>query len=242
VEHAEYCTVAETEAGVLRAAAVTAGPDATVPTCPEWTVQRLVAHTARGFATVAAVLRAADTAGGRPSVLEPEGDFDAVLAAYDERLATMLDVLRAVDPAAPAWHFSPTAPKTAAFWARRVAHECTVHRIDVQSVTGQEGAVRSEVAADGVDEVLTRLIQRWTDQWATAEFAGTVLYHAADAGRAWTVRFAPGQIPQTARESVAEPDASVVGLADAVYRAAWGRPSGATVTGDPALVRAARAR
>lgn len=242
MEHAEYCTVAETEGRALRAAAVTAGPDATVPTCPEWTVQRLVAHTARVFGLATAAVRAADPAGSRPPVTKPAGDFDAVLAAYDERLSTMLDVLRAVDPAAPAWHFSPTAPKTAAFWARRVAHECTVHRIDAQSVIGEEGAVRSEVAADGVDEVLTRLIQRWTDQWATAELAGTVLYHAADAGRAWTVRFAPGQLPQTAREAVAEPDASVVGLADAVYRAAWGRPSGATVTGDPALVRAARAR
>ena len=69
-----------------------------------------------------------------------------------------------------------------------------------------------------------------------------MLYHAADAGRAWTVRLVAGQLPQTAPESVAEPDASVVGLADAVYRAAWGRPSGATVTGDPALVQATRAR
>jgi phenolic acid decarboxylase len=56
------------------------------------------------------------------------------------------------------------------------------------------------------------------------------------------VRLVAGQLPQTAPESATEPDASVVGLADAVYRAAWGRPSGATVTGDPALVRATRAR
>lgn len=242
VEHAEYCTVTETEAGALRAAAVTAGPDATVPTCPEWTVQRLVAHTARVFALVTAALRAADPAAGRPSVTEPEGDFDTVLGAYDERLATMLEVLRAMDPAAPAWHPSPTAPKTAASLARRMAHESVMHRIDVQSVRGEEGPVGSELAADGVDEALTWLLQRWTDRWATSELDGIVLYHAADAGRAWTVRFVPGQIPQTAREAAAEPDASVVGLADAVFRAAWGRPSGATVTGDPVLVRAARAR
>lgn len=41
-----------------------------------------------------------------------------------------------------------------------------------------------DVAADGVDEVLRWLIPRWTDRWATAELSGTVLYHAADAGRA----------------------------------------------------------
>jgi hypothetical protein len=71
--------------------------------------------------------------------------------------------------------------------------------------------------------------------------SGTVLYHAADAGRAWTVRLVPGQLPQTAPETVTEPDASVIGLADAVYRAAWGRPSGALVSGDTTLVDATRA-
>jgi hypothetical protein len=69
-----------------------------------------------------------------------------------------------------------------------------------------------------------------------------VLYHAADAGRAWTVRLVPGQLPQTAAEAGTEPDASVIGLADAVYRAAWGRPSGAVVSGDSAMVDLTRAR
>ena len=248
----DYCTVAETEAGRLRAAALAAGPGTAVPTCPEWTVHRLVAHTAGAFGMVTGALRAADPSSPPPRPSRPEGDFDAVLATYDERLATMLELLRSVDPTAPAWHFSPTAPKTAASLSRRMAHETTVHRIDAQAAAGgalsnvapsdQDARVDPEVAADGVDEVLRWLIQRWTDQWATGELTGTVLYHAADAGRAWTVRLVAGQLPQTAPESVTEPDASVVGLADAVYRAAWGRPSGATVTGDPALVQATRAR
>ncbi|MDT7712559.1 MAG: hypothetical protein QOG46_1248, partial [Pseudonocardiales bacterium] len=38
-----------------------------------------------------------------------------------------------------------------------------------------------------------------------------------------------------------ELDASVIGLADAVYRAAWGRPSGAAISGDITLVEATRA-
>ncbi|MGH3991485.1 MAG: hypothetical protein ACRDSN_03365, partial [Pseudonocardiaceae bacterium] len=80
-----------------------------------------------------------------------------------------------------------------------------------------------------------------TDTWAVSELAGTVLYHAADAGRAWAVRLVPGQLPQTVPEAVTEPGASVVGLADAVYRAAWGRPSGALISGDSALVDATRA-
>jgi hypothetical protein len=52
----------------------------------------------------------------------------------------------------------------------------------------------------------------------------------------------PGQLPQTAPETVTEPDASVVGLANAVYRAAWGRPSHAMLSGDTTLVEATSAR
>lgn len=239
----DYCTVIETEAGLLRAAVLAVAPDTAVPNCPDWTVQRLLGHTARVFGMAADVLRAGDPSQPPPKASPPPRDFDGLVADYDERLADLLAVLRDTSPDAPAWHFSPTAPKTAAFWARRMAHEATVHRLDAEGASGeQDSGVGQELAADGIDEVLTRLIQRWTDEWARAELTGTVIYHAADAGRAWTVRLVPGQLPQTAPETVAEPDASVIGLADAVYRAAWGRPSHATVTGNRELAKAARAR
>jgi uncharacterized protein (TIGR03083 family) len=243
VEHEDYCTVIETEAGLLRAAVLAVAPDTAVPNCQDWSVQRLLGHTARVFGMATGVLRAAGPSSPPPKASAPPSGFDELVAHYDERLAELVTVLRDTSPDAPAWHFSPTAPKTAAFWARRMAHEATVHRLDAQRATGEEDSgVGQELAADGIDEVLTRLIQRWTEEWARAELAGTVLYHAADAGRAWTVRLVPGQLPQTAPETVAEPDASVIGLADAVYRAAWGRPSHATVTGIRELVAAARAR
>jgi uncharacterized protein (TIGR03083 family) len=238
VELAEYPSRIAVEAGLLRAAAVSVDADTPVPTCPGWTTQRLVQHVGRTFDMVIRVLQAADPGSPPIRVQPPPGD---VFAGFDDRLVTLLDLLAATDPATPVWHFSPTAPKTAAFWFRRTAHEVTVHRIDAQSAVGIDSGVRPEFAADGIDEVLTRLIMRHTDAWAVAELSGTVLYHAADAGRAWTVRLVPGQLPQTAPETVTEPDASVIGLADAVYRAAWGRPSGALVSGDRVLVDATRA-
>jgi uncharacterized protein (TIGR03083 family) len=212
--------------------------DTPVPTCPGWPVQRLIQHVGRVFDMVIRVLRTADPQSPPTRVEPPPGD---VFAVFDDRLATLLDVLATTDPVTPAWHISPTAPKTAAFWSRRMAHEATVHRIDAQAAAGTDSAVDPDFAADGVDEVLTRLIQQHTDAWAVAALSGTVLYHAADAGRAWTVRLVPGQLPQTAPETVTEPDASVVGLADAVYRAAWDRPSRALVSGDIALLDATRA-
>lgn len=241
MEPAEYQSRIRTEGALLRAAAVDAGAGTPVPTCPEWTVQRLIQHLSRGCDWYVAVLRAADPGSPPPRVERPTGDFDTLLAGFEERLGTLLHLLEATDPGTPAWNFSPTAPRTAAFWFRRAAHELTVHRLDAQAAAGTDSGVQPEFAADGVDEVLTRLIQARTDEWAVAEFSGTVLYHAADAGRAWAVRLVPGQLPQTAAEIVTEPNASVVGLAEAVYRAAWGRPSRAVVSGDAALLNATRA-
>lgn len=238
MELAEYQSRIAIEAGLLRAAAVSAGADTPVPTCPGWTVQRLVHHVGRVFDMVIRVVRAADPESPPTRVEPPPGE---PLAAFDDRLATLLDLLATTDPATPAWHYALTAPRTAAFWSRRMAHEVTVHRIDAQAAAGTASAVPADFAADGIDEVLTRLILRNTDTWAVASLSGAVLYHAADAGRAWTVRLVPGQLPQTAPETVTEPDASVVGLADAVYRAAWGRPSGAVLSGDTALLDATRA-
>jgi uncharacterized protein (TIGR03083 family) len=239
VKPADYQSRIATEAGSLRTAAASLDPDIPVPTCPGWTVQQLVQHVGRVFAMVIRVLQTADPQ-SPPGRVEPAPG--ETFAIFDHQLASMLELLAVTDPATPVWHFTPTAPKTAAFWSRRMAHEVTVHRIDMQTAAGTNSVVDPDFAADGIDEVLTRLIQRPTDAWAVGTHAGTVLYHAADAGRAWTVRLVPGQLPQTLAEAVTEPDASIIGLADAVYRAAWGRPSGAVISGDRALVNLTHAR
>jgi uncharacterized protein (TIGR03083 family) len=239
VELADYQSRIALEAGALRAVAMSLPADTPVPTCPGWTVQRLIRHLGRVFDMVIRVVQTADPHSPPPRLEPPPGD---PVALFDERLPTMLDVLATTDPATPVWHFTPTAPKTAAFWSRRMAHEVTVHRIDAQAAAGTESAVDPDFAADGVDEALTRLITQNTDAWAVGTRCGTVLYHAADAGRVWTVRLVAGQLPQTAAEAVTEPDASVVGLADAVYRTVWGRPSGAVVSGDTTLLEDTVAR
>jgi uncharacterized protein (TIGR03083 family) len=255
MECAEYQSRISEEAGLLRAAEVAAGADTAIPTCPGWTALRLVQHLCGVFDMVVSLVRSGDphTPPGRwgvrsadPHTPQARGEvaaaeFDAALAGFDDRLATMLNLLASTDPAAPVWNFSPIAPRTAAFWSRRQAHEITVHRLDAQAAAGIETPVAPDLAADGIDEVLTWWIQRNSGVWANSQPSGTVLYHAADAGRAWTVRLVPGQFPQTTPEAVTEPDGSVVGLADAVYRAAWGRPSRAITTGDTTLIEATRA-
>ncbi|MGH3762997.1 maleylpyruvate isomerase N-terminal domain-containing protein [Actinophytocola sp.] len=234
------------QAGALRAAAVSAGPDAAVPTCPEWTVQRLVRHIARVHNWVVLALRAEPGAETVRAERPPE-DWDSLLPWWDDALRTMLAELRTMGPDAPAWVFDARAASTAGFWARRQAHETAIHRLDAEHAAAGSAAASAvpslvfepDLAADGIDELLTLVIPRRLDR-ERPEAEGTILFHAADAGRAWLVQLKHGEVPEVGPAGDTDADASVVGTADAVYRAAWHRPSTAIVTGDRALVEALR--
>jgi len=242
VEFGEYLDEIGRQSAALRAAAVAAGPDATVPTCPEWTVRNLVRHIGRVHSWVNNALRAGPE-GDRPDRARPPESWDDLLPWWDEQLAAMLGALRAGGPDAPAWVFHPEVEATAAFWARRQAHETAIHRLDAEHAragSDRADSVPSLVfgptfAADGTDELLVLMLPR-TLARDLPDVAGTVLFHAADAGRAWLVELTPGAAPTVGPADVIDSDASVVGTADAVYRAVWHRPSTAITTGDRALV------
>jgi uncharacterized protein (TIGR03083 family) len=238
VDHADFVLHLRTQYAALRAAAVAAGPDATVPTCPGWTVKSLVDHVGR---THSWSLRALHTPadGDRPSFEDRPADWDELLDWWDKTFAELADTLAGTTSNTPAWTF--VGPKTFSFWSRRQAHETAIHRLDAEHAL--HGAdVPSllfdvDFAADGVDEYLTSILTHVTRR-RPIERAGRVLFHAADAGRAWEVRLTPGQPPETGpiTDSATDEDATAAGTADALYRAAWGRPSGAITSGDRSLL------
>jgi uncharacterized protein (TIGR03083 family) len=233
VDFDTYLDQCRRQAQAMRSAAEVAGPDAEVPTTPGWDVRRLVRHIARVHNQVLLALDS-DPAGSAPRTERPPEDWDTLLTYWDQMLAAMLDGMRRRGPDAPAWAFRPNG--TAGFWARRQAHEIAVHRLDAEHAAGtvEHLVFDPGFAADGIDEALSLSFDRPVD------VAGTVLYHAADAGRAWLATLTPGKPPVIGPATEIETDASVVGTADAVYRAVWGRPSTAVVGGDPTLAAALR--
>lgn len=227
-----YLDRVQEQADALRAAAVKAGPDADVPTAPGWNVQRLVGHIARVHDWVVLALDA-DPAKEPPRAGRPPEEWETLLAYWDDRLDTMVDGLRRRGPDAPAWTFGFAG--TTGWWARRQAHETAIHRLDAEHAAHGDAVDHlvfdPEFAADGIDEALTVMIAR-----KPAEASGTVLYHAADAGRAWLVTATAGEPPSAEPATELDTDASVVGTADAVYRAVWHRPSTAVVGGNRELI------
>ncbi|PRX45519.1 uncharacterized protein (TIGR03083 family) [Prauserella shujinwangii] len=182
------------------------------------------------------VAAGADPSGENVRAGTPPDDWDALLAWWEEQREALRKMFTA-GPDAPAWLSFGNYTRTVGSWARRQAHEAAIHRIDAELARGG-GTVQFDpaFAGDGIDELLAMLVWGRRD-WSAFAADGTVLVHAEDIGRLWTLRLLPGKAPRLAdTEQPFEPDVTVEGSADAVYRAVWRRPSAASVTGDAALL------
>lgn len=247
----DYSTVVAqftTHATALREAALAAGPDAPTGTCPEWTVLDLVRHHAGALGFATSGITTPSDAPAAAEVPAAPTEWPAALAIWDDHLATLTSLFTTVDPAKPCWTLLGRASATAGFWARRMAHEAAIHRLDAEHALAGDispSAVpdlvfEPEFAEDGIDELFTLLpVVRWRGR--STGVTGTALVHAADTGRAWQIRLSTDAAPEV--DSTAAPsdaaDVTVAGPADAVYRAIWGRPNTAVVTGDTQILTAA---
>lgn len=236
--------------------------DAAVPTCPGWTAYDLVCHLGNVHAWAATIVetcRQAAEQNDEPRSRKPK----AVSEWYAGKAEDLYEVLRTADPEAPCWNFVSGAG-FAGFWPRRQTHETTIHTVDLLACTGSTAVVEPELAADGVDEVLTVFLPRMHDRGHPAELSAPVCLVATDVPRSWTVspRAEVGDpragVPAQPRGSTSESAPAVVGgpprvirrrhpgadqvaaPAGTLYRVLWGRAprEELTVTGDEARVAA----
>ncbi|GAB3546099.1 uncharacterized protein (TIGR03083 family) [Actinopolyspora lacussalsi] len=236
-------------ATALREAASGAGADAAVPTCPEWDILQLVRHLGKVYDMVGRALKLSpDDSQPRPESAPRE--FDAALNWMDERLTDLSAQLATDSPDRAVWSFFPGG--TPRNWARRMVHETAIHRLDTEyalSDGGSDGGgllFDAEFAADGIDEFLNVLFGIGQD-WSTDRSAGQLLLHAVDVERAWLVTFEAGRFPtiECRRDTTfggIEPEATVAGDADTLYRRVWGRPNTATTNGDLGLAELVNGR
>jgi uncharacterized protein (TIGR03083 family) len=157
--HDRYCDEIAHQVGQLRAV-VTSGADlsATVPTCPDWSLEQLVRHTGGALRWVELLVRTRAEAdvgeeqvplGGGP---EPTGDPAALDAWLAETGELLVGTLRAAGPDTKVWSWAEI--HNSGFWARRMAHEITVHRADAMLAAGLPYEVAPDIAADAIDEWL----------------------------------------------------------------------------------------
>ncbi|ELS56818.1 maleylpyruvate isomerase family mycothiol-dependent enzyme [Streptomyces viridochromogenes] len=162
-----YCDEIARQIRQLRAVVISgADLSATVPTCPDWSLEQLVRHLGGALRWVELMVRTraeeeipeerVPGAGG------PEGEGDA--AALDAWLAEtgemIVGTLREAGPDATVWGWAGILD--AGFWARRMTHEITVHRADATLAAGLPYEVAPDVAADAIDEWLE--IVEWSQR------------------------------------------------------------------------------
>jgi len=200
------------------------GPlDAAVASCPGWTLRDLGQHL--GFVHRWARLAAAtgappDTSAidGPPADPTPESLADWFAAGVDALVATLADL----DLGGPTWH-PFTAPQVAAVWPRRQAHETSVHRWDAESATGVQTPLDPALAADGIAEYFELIVPRIVARDARTMPIGTLQLACTDTGSSFTVTSADGKAIGFAAGNADAPRATVVGPAEALLLALWGR-------------------
>ena len=167
-----------------RLASVAEGDLATpVPSCPGWTVRDLVAHVAQVYEHKIECTRL----GHAPDPWPPDWpDADQPLGWYRDAHARLLGMFDESDAATPSATWWP-ADQTVGFWARRMAHETAVHRIDAELARGVETPIDAELATDGVDELLRIMLEGdWSEDADDAATGQRVAIETG--GHAWDVR------------------------------------------------------
>ena len=139
-----------------------------------------------------------------------------------EAITKALDINRAERPTW-SWHHSD---QTVDFWFRRMAHETVIHRIDAEQAVGKGSAIDSDLALDGVDEVLDflPLLGSWPEV-PNVDFGIVSIVASTKSGkRFWDVNFTSEAATVSAADE-ANPQARLVisGAAEAMDLYLWGR-------------------
>ncbi|MGH3447574.1 MAG: maleylpyruvate isomerase family mycothiol-dependent enzyme [Nocardioidaceae bacterium] len=236
----QHLAVIETAASALVDAVETAGPDAEVVTCPDWQARDLVVHQGIIHRWAAGNLRGDEGA----KALE---EHDVLTSVPDDDLADwsrdgareLLSTLASVDPDVDALVFVNNAPRPRDFWARRQAHETTIHSVDALAAslgrvpTSADLSLDTDLAVDGIDELLRGFFTRRRSKLYDGEPV-SVRVAPSDSSYRWTLRAGPEGAVTDYED--ADADVTFTGTAVQLYLGLWNRGDEIAATGDEALL------
>ncbi|MGV4924966.1 maleylpyruvate isomerase family mycothiol-dependent enzyme [Streptomyces sp. BHT-5-2] len=239
MEITEFVETLRLDGGLLADAADEAGPDAPVPSCPEWRMRDLVHHMGRVHRWAAEHITEPQEQ-RQPFPEDPMPADDELVPWLREGHHRLVVALHTAPADLRTWTFLP-APSPLAFWARRQAHETSVHRADAQQAAGVPlTPLPARFAADGVDEILAGF-HAGSRSRVHPDAPRSLRLRATDTPDAdWTVHLTPDAPPRTVPTPEADgaaPDCTVEGPAEELYLALWNRLpwDGLKVSGDPSL-------
>lgn len=226
IDQALLLDILDVEATVLAEAVDGAREELRIPHCPGLTVGETARHIGSLYRMALKWMRTGDS----PESWQREpGPFQSLRDYVASGVRELVDELARHDPAEPCstWW---AADSTYGFWRRRMVHETTIHRADVQAALDiPVGVIVDDVAIDGVDEILTLWFShRLTVQGVVGTRDSTVAVRTG--GKAWIARVTTGGIgawrlpaADIDRAESGRIDAEITGPPPHVYRWLWGR-------------------
>lgn len=241
MEKKDYLEAIAANSERFAAAVRSAGYDARVPTCPEWTVTNLVEHQSGVHRWVTMLFETrAQSMPNREDVPRPPEGTDW-LEWFEAGVPGLLAVLETAGPDNPIWNWLEGGPADSGFWPRRMAHEIVIHRADAESAAGWDSVVEPpELAADGIDEFLDFVEPRRRYAKDGLGLEGTFHFHATDTPGEWLVEITPEAA--TVRREHAKAPVAVRGPAGALELFLYNRgpADGLEILGDAGLMDAWR--
>ena len=150
--HLDYVEYIRAESARFSELLRTCDPARPVPSCPDWDASDLLWHLTEVQAFWGEIV--ASRAQSPEEVPKPDRppSHSELVDAFQHWSDYLVAALEDADDATPVWTWAED--HSVAFIRRRQAHEALIHRLDAELVTGQVTPLPSELAADGVLEVL----------------------------------------------------------------------------------------
>lgn len=211
---------------------------AEVPSCPGWSMGDLVRHVAQVYEHKIACTTLRHEPDPWPPVWQARDPLDWLSDAH----ARLLAMFARSEPTTPSYTWWPP-DQTVGFWARRMAHETAVHRFDAELAAGTPTLIKADLAADGVDEILSVMLEGdWSDE--PDETATGARVAVSTAGRTWTVALERESVSVTEGDEAGSANPRLSGDPSDIDLWLWGRIPDDRVTrsGDLQAIRELRSR
>ena len=206
-----------------------------LPQVEGWTVETLLGHTGWVLRYATAVLQAPlDSPPPRSSIGHAPVGPD-VLEWFSSSAEGVAQLLPTLDLDSVVTTF--TGPQPAKWWVRRLAHEVAVHRWDAEVALGSPTALKSELAIDGIDEMMEVFAPRRMQFDVLAGTGETIHLHATDSNHGeWMLTLNDDSVGW--EHAHAKGDVAARGSASDLLLFLWGRidQSPLEVFGDASLL------
>jgi uncharacterized protein (TIGR03083 family) len=235
INYPNLLDVLEVEGERLATSTIGSDLEAEVPQLPGMRLGEVVRHVGSVYRMVVSWLHD----GVRPTRWQRAPSDDQTLVDYLR--AGLLEVVHELarhDPldGCPTWW---PEHQNYGFWYRRLAHETTIHRYDVQmgGAAAMVGGIPPEIAVDGVDEILSLWFTHRLSVLGISDVRpGRVAIHTGD--QRWIAQITPTGTSAWRADTDETVDAIVSSDPAGMYLWLWGRRPNAHVleAGDPDVV------